>query len=407
LSVVLEREHPHQGWIAVLAGAALIGCAALYVFTFGVFLKPLTQEFGWTRSSVAGAVTVHLVLCMIMAPIVGGFIDRHSPARAMSIACVLYGGIFAALGLMRGSLIELYALFAAGAVLGCGAALAPVVVTRIVAGWFVRRRGLALGLTLCGAGIGVAVLPTLAGAAISAFGWRTAHMVLGGGVALLGLVSAAMLRKAPSDPSKSTASAEGLPFERALLTSAFWILIATYLVVGVCYTGLVVHLVPLLTDRGVDADAVAIAQGLLGLSVIVGRAGSALVIDRLWAPGLAAAFLLFAALSGHLFVSTQDDSSRMVAAVLLGLAGGAEVNIMAYLVARYFGLRAYGKIYAWPYGIYMLGAAFGPLIAGLLFDLNGSYDGVAPALSVGFLVAAAMFLIMRRPASRSSSNLTT
>jgi MFS family permease len=381
-----------QSVTIVLAAAIALACSALFVFSFGVFLKPLTGEFHWTRSQVAGALTGHLLLSMVTAPVAGWLADRWRPRVLIAASFIAFGGVFAALSLQTGSLPLLYAGYAVGSVLGLGTS--AVVITRIVASWFDTRRGLALGLTLSGAGIGIALVPLAAQSLIGALGWRTAYTAMGLTVAVLGALMALFLRRAPARTERLI-DRQGLSLAEARRSRPFWLLCLAFLFIGVSFTGVMLHLVPMLTDRGIDPVAAAGVQATIGLSLLLGRIATGFLLDRVWAPGLAAGCLGLAICGVMTLLNAQDPTTLAVGALLFGFGSGAEIDVLAFLVARYFGVRSYGQIYAWPYGCYMLGAAAGPLIAARLFETLQGYGAVLPILCVLLATAAVLLLAVR------------
>jgi MFS family permease len=381
-----------QGAIVVLAAAVALACSALFVFSFGVFLKPLASEFHWSRSQVSGALTAHLLVSMFVAPIAGWLADKWRPRLLVASSFITFGAVFASLALQTGSLALLYAGYTIGSLLGLGTS--AVVITRIVASWFDSKRGLALGLTLSGAGIGIAVMPVVAQGLIEVLGWRTAFVAMGLSVGTLGALMAIFLRKAP-ERAVDAIKQEGFSLADARRATAFWLLCFAFLLIGTSFTGVMLHLVPMLTDRGIGPAAAARVQAAVGISLLLGRVATGFLLDRVWAPGLAATCLVVAIGGVLTLLHAEDTGTLALGALMFGFGSGAEIDILAFLVAKYFGVRSYGQIYAWPYGSYMLGAAIGPLLAARLFETLGGYTSVLPILCLILAIAAALLLGVR------------
>jgi predicted MFS family arabinose efflux permease len=269
-----------------------------------------------------------------------------------------------------------------------------------VATWFDRNRGLALGLTLTGTGLAGVFTPPLLDALIHRFDWRAAYlaMSLAAALALVPVIFFFFENRGDApQPAQLSALREphatrlaGLSAGQAVRSRRFWQLVLGFTLVGAVVSALMVHLVPLLTDSGISRPLAVRMASALGLAVILGRVTTGYLVDRMHAPYVAGAFLIMPAI-GCLLLGAASLSTAMVllAAVFIGLAAGSEVDLIPYLTARYFGLRAYGKIYSWIVIGFYLGAGTGPLFLGRMFDLHGDYRlalGVAvPALALGVL----------------------
>lgn len=381
-----------RGWSIVLAAMVGAGCGvgALPFYTLGVFILPVQEALDTSRAGVQGAWLAVSLVNAVLSPFVGAMVDRIGGRTVGLFGLIGLGFGLMSVAVIAQSLIGFYLAAILFALLGSGTS--PVTWTRIVNGWFDRNRGLALGLTLMGTGIAGALAPSYAAWAVSTYGWKLGYVALGLLPLVIALpIVALFFREAEKSPAVATKMAhpsqDGVDLGTALSDWRFWLLIAAFFGISIGVGGGVVNLVPILRDSGFDSQSAATIAGLIGISVMIGRLGAGFLIDRFWAPGVAAVMLSLPAVS--CFILMQDEITRSeaaVAAVILGLAAGAEFDIIAYLTVKYFGLKHYGKLYGVQFGSLTIAAGGAPLLYGWVFDQTGSY---APILTV----AAALFVI--------------
>ena len=291
------------GWwiVAVAVVGQSFSIAAVLVYTFGVFAKPLAQTFHASRGAIALAVSLLDLVATFAAPGAGRLADRYG-ARGVIVASVLaLTACLVGLSYVQAPLWHLYALYMLAALVGI--ATTPVTYSRVVANWFDRKRGLALGLASTGVGLGAFIGPSLAQFLIAERGWRQAYMGLGAITLLVtGPVVAIFLRgspeeaglrpdgvSAPAGAKPRTAARTGMTVQEALRTRTFWLLCSIFFLVAACGNGTLAHVVPLLTDRGVAGQSAAWEASLFGIASIAGRVGSGYLVDRYFAPRVAAA----------------------------------------------------------------------------------------------------------------------
>jgi cyanate permease len=254
--------------------------------------------------------------------------------------------------------------------------------TRAVNAAFRRARGLALGISLAGIGVAAMVLPFLLSSINGAYGWRAGYLTL----ALLALLPWPFVFL--SFPRHRAATGAGNPaaVATALHSGTYWAMVLAFAAVAVAVSALIVHMVPLLRDAGMDAMGAAQIASLVGLGVLA---------DRLFAPHVAALFFAGAA-AGCLLLALGGVGLAPVAALAIGLSLGAEVDFMAFLTARYFGLARYATNYGILYALFVLGGAVGPFLAGMSFDRNGNYAAVIWGVTALLLVAAVIMARLPR-----------
>ena len=386
-----------RGWLVVLAACcgAMVGFGSLLVFTFSIFLKPLTGAFGWSRESVSAAFGIAALTVAACSPPLGHLLDRFGPRRVILPCMAVFGAAFASLGFLTPRLAHLYAIFVLLGVVGNGTT--QMGYSRAVSTWFDRRRGLALALVMAGVGAGAMAFPPLAQALIAGHGWRVAYVVLGSLVLLSGLpLTALFVRERPRGRTLTQSALDGATLSQGLRSPAFWILIATLFLSSVSVNGAITHLSPLLTDRGVPAASAALAASALGMASFLGRLITGLLLDRFFGPRVG--FCLCALSAGGILLLARAGSSvpGMAAAVLIGLGVGAEADLTPYLLTRYFGLRAFSTLYGFTWTAYAIAGAIGPVWMGKAFDATGSYASLLSLLSITTLGAAGLLLLLPR-----------
>lgn len=375
------------GWWVVLTCAlgSACGIGPVVVYTFGVFVKPLAADLHVSRTSIALAVSLVDLLVAFSAPTAGRLVDRHG-ARF-----IIVGSHLALIALLVGIALlrpPLWGFYAAFALVGLtGVATTPVTYSRVVANWFDRYRGVALGIAAAGVGIGTFITLPLAQMLIDRSGWRSAYL----GLAAFCLAVAVppvwlFLRAHPSELglfpdnlepvaaiSASGADAEGITVWQALRTRNFWLLAGIFFTAAACITGANSHIAPLLTDSGVSGSSAAFAASLFGVAIVVGRIGNGYLVDRFFGPRVMAAIFAGAAIAIAILWSNLATRFAAPAALLLGLAAGAEGDLMPFLVSRYFGMRSMAEIYGCLFGAFTLGNAAGRYLMAAGFDASGSY----------------------------------
>lgn len=383
----------YAGWLVVFGSmmALVVGNGPIILFTFGVLLQPISSEFGWQRSVLASAVVTSHVIGALMMPFVGIAIDRVGVRRVALPAVLIFALATAAGGLLGPSPLEFALLY--GFLGFVGAGHSTLTYGRAVSTWFDARRGLALGVTLAGIGIGAALTPKYAQFFVVEFGWRQAYFALGGLLLLIGLPSVAIcVRERPRDGGLAGVMSEGMTLRQALRSYRFWFAATAILLVATAVNGSIAHIVPILGDRGIPADVATTAVAAAGPSLIVGRILSGAALDRYDGPRVSAVFFLIPLIGIASLGLGATGWLGIAAAVLLGLGLGAEGDIMAYLTSRYFGMANYGVIYGCILAFFTLGSGLGPWIMAHAFDAYGGYASGMIGLSLALLIAVALIL---------------
>jgi predicted MFS family arabinose efflux permease len=387
----------NPGWRVVAAAyfGVMVGFGSLLVFTFGIFLKPLSAEFGWSRESVSAAFGFAALTVAVCSPPLGHLLDRFGPRRIVLPCMAVFGVAFASLSLLTPSLVHLYATFVVIGTVGNGTT--QMGYSRAVSTWFDHRRGLALSLVMAGVGTGAMLFPPLAQRLISGYGWRAAYATLGGVVLLLGIpLTALFVREKPRERSTVRNALDGVTVAKGLRSRAFWIIVATLFLGSMSVNGAITHLSPLLTDRGISAGTAALAASTLGLASFCGRLFTGYLLDRFFAPRVGLSLLVGTAAGILLLATARSAPLGLLAAALIGFGLGGEADITPYLLTRYFGLRSFSTLYGFTWTAYAIAGAIGPVVMGRAFDATGSYTTLLTALAVATLVSASLFALLPR-----------
>ncbi|MBF8721786.1 MFS transporter [Pseudomonas guariconensis] len=394
----------YYGWWIVL-GVFLsfsVSTGVFLIYNMGVFIKPIAETLSVSRGEVTFGMTIATMMGLISLPIIGRLVDRFGPIR------ILLPSIFA-LAACLASMYWVTNLVIFYIICGCmntfGAGIGPVSLVSVIVRWFDRRRGIALGVALCGMGLGATVMPLVSQALIDRYGWQTTFVVLAVVVLFVALpVCKFILRDKPEDLGlhldgdavlgvKATrAPLLGMNIRDALKARLFWLMAISFFLTAAVIPGTLIHMVPMLTDRGFTPEQASHYAAITGISLMVGRIISGYSLDRLFAPYVAIVFWILPAVGVYQISTGVADHFLVPAVVAIGLALGAEFELIAYFVSRYFGLKNYGVIYGIMFSAFSLGAGAGPALIGHLFDLQGSYLFL-PWLYAGAVSLACVFVL--------------
>jgi MFS family permease len=388
-----------KGWKVVLAASLGVGTglSPLPFYTIGVFVRPLSAEFGWTVDQILVALIVTTLSVLVAGPVVGMLTDKYGVRRVALASTVGFGLSFVLFAFNPGSLPLFYANYALLSVAGTGTL--PITWTRAVNNRFKQSRGLALGLALLLTGVFGSLSKIYAHWVIDLAGWRIAYAALAAFPLVISLPVAVAFFHDTDEPAAGAPVVveDGLSLRQALATWQFWGIAAALILITLPVGGIIPNLERLLGSKGFDPAMSVDLAGIIGLSVLIGRPVGGWLIDRFWAP--AVAFLLLSAPAVAFLIIAHTTLTMPLAAFcvfLIGFASGVEYDVVAYLVSRYFGMRAYSAIYGCLYVAFALGAGFGPYLIGREFTVHQTYDG---ALGVGagiLLLGAALLLTLGR-----------
>ena len=395
-AAVGEFSAAYPGWRVVAAAnlGVMVSFGSLLVFTFGVFLKPLAAEFGWSREEISRAFAIAAMTVAASSPFLGQALDRFGPRRVILPCFAVFAAAVFSLSGLSGNLWQLYAIFFAIGLVGN--ATTQMGYAGAVSSWFAKRRGLALACVMAGVGVGSIVHPILAQWCIGRFGWRAAYAALGALVVVFAFpLTSLWVRRNPASAA-SVESKAGVSFGDALRQREFWILAAVLFFSSLTVNGALTHLAAHLSDRGLSPDNAALATGLLGGANLAGRLAAGWFLDRVFGPRLCMA--LMSAMAAGILILSQASSLPVAAAaaILIGIGLGGEADITPFLLTRYFGLKSFSALYGLTWTFYALAGALGPVVFGRVFDTTGSYAVLLGFASALTFAAACLMLGMRR-----------
>ncbi|WP_439532821.1 MFS transporter [Polymorphobacter sp.] len=389
-----------SGMIGVACGASPIPFNVL-----PAVIGPMHAELGWSFFEISLGITIFGVIGAMLAPVFGAAADRWGVRRVALLSTAAFGIAFSLFTFMPPSKTIWFLLWAIVGLVGIGST--PVTWSRAVNMWFVKNRGLALGILLIGTSIAGILVPQIARLAIDgAFigsGWRAAFPTL----ALLPLFVALPLaywlfreprpEERPAGLSGANGMLIGMRFGEAVKGYKFWVIWLSIACVSMAFGGAFINMVQITELHGFSAAEGATVMSVLATGILFGRLFTGMLFDRFWAPGVLVPILSAPAISCWLLMGTSSPlSTLMVAAILLGFAAGAESDLIAFLAGRYFGLAHYGKIYGMLYMPFGVGSAISPAIYGAVRDATGSYDAMLVVASGLFLVGALLPLLLGR-----------
>lgn len=371
----------------VIVGASAVGMglsqASIMNLSFGVFITPLSEAFGWGRGAISLALTLSMLTLALVTPTAGRMLDRLSVRRTLIICAPLYGLAFGLLSTVDNNILYFYFLFCVAAALGSGTN--SIAYTRVVSQWFDKRRGLALGISMCGVGVASILIPPIGQALITRHGWPTAYITFAAiatiGIPLMALTMREPVREQATRAKSAEAQAAGpigggttsLPLKRLLASREFVLLCLIFMLLAFGLNAVIIHLVPALIDAGFTGQSAANAVAWLGVGLIFGRIFAGWLMDLLFAPTAALVLFVLPAIGVAGLLVEDFLFLAPLFALLIGIGSAAEMDLMAYLTSRYFGIDNFGRIYGYFYSVFMIGSASGPLAMGIGFDLMASY----------------------------------
>ncbi|KAA9134411.1 MFS transporter [Microbacterium caowuchunii] len=368
-------------------GVAL-GYAALPYF-IGNLIIPLQTEFGWNRGDVTLTGLWSAVGLAVALPFVGALADRRGTRFVSLIFIPLFALTVLGLFFFNGPLALFLAWYALIGVVGAG--VSTVIYAKVVAHAFDKSRGFALGILAAGLGAVGLIFPTLMGTVVAEWGWRHVYLVMAI-LAVVPLVALAFTRNLQRAVTPAQAAAlPGMTPRQALRTREFWTLLVVFVLLGWALLSMVPHFIPLLIDSGVDPVQAAMLSSLVGVGTLVARPILGWLFDRIYAIHVAVPVFLLAAV-GFVALIFGGTALAPLTALLVGIAFGAEIDLISYLSTRYLGKRAFGVLYGLIYSAFSIGGALGPVAAGYLFAAQGTYQ-TALIISIVLLVVSVVMLV--------------
>lgn len=406
------------GWFIVLISGLGIGASvsAFIPGTLGLLVGPLGEEFGWSSTKIVLGGTFATYTTILVAPFLGAIVDRFGARLVIAISFIIEALLIVSFRYIDTNIGWFYARYAALAILATGTTAVPF--ARVLSLWFNRRRGLALGIALACYGIGLSIWSSFTQFLFDHVGWRTSFTYLGGIILIIILpIILIVLRDTPESmglvidgvaddtprPSEDKPEATGVSLGQAIRQVQFWKIAVGFFFVAAAIQGVMVNLVPLLTSAGFTAQTAALIFSSLGIAMVVGRVCTGWLMDRIFAPYVAIAFLLFAFLGVLMLGLGAVGVLAVLAAVFIGLTNGSEADVVPYITSRYYGLKQYTRIYGTFFSCYCLGSGFGYPMTAYLVEKAGGYHILAWTHTGALVLAGLIFItFMRFPKTYSN-----
>jgi len=387
-------------WIVAACVCGLV-CSGgpINIWTFSVFLKPVAEALHIGRADLAGALAVASAFGACLSPVVGLLLDRFGGRPVIITGIVMFAAATAMQSLMTAAPLVIYSLFLARSF--GSAPCSASAYTFVVARWFDRQRGLALGIALSGVGLGTAVVPMIAAFLITHLDWRSAYIAVGGVILVLAGIPVTLSMRDPDAseraqmPHLADADLPGLTLREALTrTWRFWGMALAFCLGIIVLNGTLTQIVAILMDRGVSLQLATTVLSASGIAAVAGRLLSGWLVDRFHGPYVACGFFTLLLIGVALFGSGLPEPAPIIGAMLCGIANGAEVDLMGFFVSRYFGLKYYGRILGTMFGIFMATLGIGPFISTKSFDLYHSYGPAFQFFAVITVISIVIFALL-------------
>lgn len=392
-----ERSEWAANWPLLLAAVIGIPVPVAMSGLLGQFMGPLEIEFGWTRAETSIGYSISLLLGFLATPFVGRLVDKTNARLLVLPGIVLTGFAIAAFSLATSSIAVWIALWCAVSLVG--SLVGPVVWLAVISGAFEKNRSMAISITICGMAIAQTLGPISGRLLIDAVGWRTAWLFL----AMVWTIPALVLTllffhdRRPAARPKSQQPTDAAPKQlvrKALQSATFIRFAAAVTVFGLAGASFMIHLFPILTDKGLNATTAASVAGVMGAALIIGKLTLGSIFDRVGQVALTFTLMGMFALAAVILAQPNGSVSlALLGCVILGLAAGAFQVAVACIAARLFDGAIFGVVYGTLTSLQTLAAALGPLMVSKLHDATGNY---APALWAGVAIAAIAALLLTK-----------
>jgi MFS family permease len=414
LSTPKKRPRIFYGWyvIAVSVLGAFMAAGAGQ-FLLGVMLKPISSEFGWSRTAISGAATAATLVSGLFAPFVGRLVDRRGPRLISTVGVLALGGALFALASVH-AIWQFYAAYMVARVVSSNT-LSGVVPRTTAVNWFRRKRGRVLGITQMAVPLGGSALALLAQVIMgNGLSWRVVFVVFGALTLLLLLPVALVLRRRPEDmgllpdgdePGQRTTPASGTQLSaeyswtlsQARRTSALWLVIAAMGVASFSTGAISFHLVAYYTDQRLGTGIAVVALSAYSFSGAIANGIWGFLVEHVSERYLAAGTMILAGGLVLFLMTVTSAAAAITFAVLFGLAARGETSIMMMILAQYFGRLHFGLISGFTTPFQLVALGLGPLAASLAYDFAGTYLGIFAGIAVAYLAAAMLLWMARKP----------
>ncbi|MBN1256006.1 MAG: MFS transporter [Deltaproteobacteria bacterium] len=399
VSVKTDNPRFFYGYVIVLVSFALQVLGWGLFNSLGVFFNPIVTEFAWPRAALSSAISFAMLISGATGILQGSLNDRFGPRVIMSAGGVLLGAGYL---LMSRVASVWHAYLFCGLMIGMGISGTDIVLLSTTARWFVKRRGMMTGIIKVGTGAGMLCMPLVINGLITAYGWRTAFVVLGAIVLFFYVLGAQFLVRDPGkrglapdaggrvNPLEQPSPEQGLTLGKTARTVQFWTMCFAFFMFLFCAVTILMHLSTHAIDLGITRTIASVAQAALGGTSIAGRFIMGWAGDRIG--NKAALVICFICLTASLLWLHFSDTLWMIFlfALVYGFAHGGFFTLISPLTADLFGTSSHGVIFGTITFVFSIGGALGPVTTGYIFDITNSYSAafwIMAAMSMAGLIA--------------------
>ncbi|MDP2931311.1 MAG: MFS transporter [Chloroflexota bacterium] len=397
-------------WIATIAGAFIVFIAGNFQYTFGVFLKPLIYKFGWSRAAISAAVTSRSIASSIASPFAGILGDRYGHRRVMLVGIGLVG-LGYLLAARVTSLWQLYIFL--GALVGLGMPAFYVPLVTIITGWFGPKSSFPNGIIASGFGWAQIIVPPVMTYLLLKYGLATSCVILGAAVLVLGAAAWSFVKtppekSGPPQPGKNMPEVMTIPDEtnytlsEALHTPAVWLLCLVQAIIAAAFQMVVIHVIAAATDTGITAEVAATILTISGITNTLGRLTLGGLAVKVGNRVVLTICVALQALALYMLTGASDLNVFYAATMLHGFGYGGVIPIIATLTGAFYGTRSMGSIYGVVNTSYTAGGIIGPILAGYIFDVTGSYRIAFTYAAIATTVAFVLCLVLRPPRRKAA-----
>jgi MFS family permease len=388
-------------WRMVVVAMMGVSLGTIPSATLGMFMDPLHEQFGWSRTQISAGLTVFALASLPLTPVAGVLVDRYGARRVVLPGLAVSGVVFASFGLLTGSIMHWFTVWLVYTL--ASLAIRTLVWNTAISSAFNASRGLAIAVLLCGTALAQSLSPLAAGWLIDSIGWRGAYVGLGlgwGGIVLALNLMFFKDRFSPSNTeecqgSVATVPLPGLTVRAALHSPVLYRIALAIFLQSTMAVAVMVHLVPILAEHGLSRVEAGSIATLLGVAAIAGKLLTGWLVDR---TGTSLLRVICFGLPVLAYLILRDQHSPIwllaLAVGILGYCSGSCLQLATYLTSRYCGLRNFGTIFGFISTLLALSAGIGPLFAGVIFDRLGSYEVVfLVGCGAAFIASAAMIAL--------------
>jgi len=396
------------GWVVVSAAFIITFITCGVNFSYGVFFLPIVNEFGWSRGLASAVMLVAGIAYAVTLPFTGILADRYGYKWVLAVSAG-----FLSLGLILSSQIqELWQLYVfTGLLVGLSISASFAIPVALVALWFNRRQGLALGVATLGISLGTATIPLLISYLITSAGWRPVLLMAGIAVAALCVPAALLMRNPPRHTMAANSAANqesslanqavpsdldtGLTVSQSLRTGQFWMIFITFLLFLSSLGLIMLHLVPYAVDSGIEPVRAAVLITLIGIFGIIGRLASGVLSDKVGVKPIMLFCTVLLGLNIAFIALYSKPWAFYIFAAIYGISYSGFVTQMVRITRKVFGGRALGSVFSALMVSDGIGFGVGPWVAGNIYDVTGSYQASFLAAAAGLALASVLVVIVK------------